>query len=436
MSADVSQSHQHFYLTYSQTMFSKNSLPKIILLSDEATVSFAYEVEAGDWFQKNFDVIRCQTAREAYDVLVANRDSVTALVSQNKSGWQAYSELDKLPNYFKRRWYHFNDYANHGKEVYDAISFAELTGEINPLYSFITPLYNTNLKYFEHLYNSLAYQTINDWEWVLLDDSPEPLEWVKELAKHDIRLRYFRLDPVSGGNIGSAKQRAFCLARGNWLIELDHDDMLPYWCLHYLKEAIDEFPECGFFYSDTTDIDGDNKFIIAQYGEGFAYGFCNSYVTEDPDGNALPSNDTAEINSATIRHIVGVPNHFRCWRRDVYFKAGMHNPNLRIADDYELVVRTFLETIFCHIKYPCYYQRFDGGNSQDANGGVNRADIQRRVYLIAEAYNELIHNRMEELAGEPSWDPSSAERTIAMNLPETEPIWVNKIFTPAFLYNK
>ena len=53
--------------------------------------------------------------------------------------------------------------------------------------------------------------------------------------------------------------------------------------------------------------------------------------------------DSPNINPYTIRTIYCQPNHIRCWKSDVYRKIYGHNYNYSIADDYELVVRTFLE---------------------------------------------------------------------------------------------
>jgi hypothetical protein len=106
------------------------------------------------------------------------------------------------------------------------------------------------------------------------------------------------------------------------------------------------------------------------------------------------------INPKTIRHIVGVPNHVRAWRRDVYFQIGGHNRDLSIADDYELIVRTFLHTKMCKIAELGYIQFIhDSGDAQNSHD-IARKDIQRRVKTIREHYNDDIANRFEELGVE------------------------------------
>jgi hypothetical protein len=103
------------------------------------------------------------------------------------------------------------------------------------------------------------------------------------------------------------------------------------------------------------------------------------------------------INPKTIRHIVGVPNHVRAWRRSTYFEIGGHNRSLTIADDFELVIRSFLYSKICKIPKLSYiqflYNNSGGRNTHD----LSRADIQRRVRTIAAHYNEDINKRFKEL---------------------------------------
>ena len=106
------------------------------------------------------------------------------------------------------------------------------------------------------------------------------------------------------------------------------------------------------------------------------------------------------INPKTIRHIVGVPNHIRVWRKLIYHQIGGHNRRLSIGDDYELLVRTFLSTRLMRIPKIGYLQ-FIYSNQNAANThDTARADIQRRVRSIAGFYNEKIKERFEELGVE------------------------------------
>ena len=88
-----------------------------------------------------------------------------------------------------------------------------------------------------------------------------------------------------------------------------------------------------------------------------------------------------------------MPNHVRVWRSDVYRKIGGHRQDLPVADDLELIIRTFLETRIIHIKRMLYIQHFKLGSTVD----LNSFDINRRARLIRDFYNLKIHRRIEEL---------------------------------------
>jgi hypothetical protein len=112
------------------------------------------------------------------------------------------------------------------------------------------------------------------------------------------------------------------------------------------------------------------------------------------------------INATTLSHIVGVPNHFRAWRRAAYHAAGGHSPGLFVADDYELILRTFLATRFCHIQKLGYIQHETTGvNSQDSR----RPEIQRLVRWIWGAYRAQVVERCERLVKDGEKNPEHLE---------------------------
>ena len=384
--------------------FTKNSSYKIIRITDDNNIVLTFDTYY-QFEKRNFDIINIPDDSTLKDIILAQPD-IDAIVIQYKDNKNHYLPvLNTLPEYYKRRIYKYDTEQNYGIDLALKINESELSGYINPMFSFVTPLYNTNIEYFKKTYVSLCSQTINDWEWVLVDDSPEPLESIKDFLASikDVRVRYYRIAPTNG-NIGLSKWRGNCMSKGKWLIELDHDDILMYWCLEFIKNAIKKFPNNKFIYSDNSTIDENDNVTPCQYGDNYTFGlgYGHSYDSQTPDNKTIRTDSSGPMNNACIRHIVGVPNHFRCWERNFYFSIGGHNQYLRIADDYELLVRSFLKTRFTHIMNCCYAQRFDGNNSQyqtceDSDGQGNIADIQRRVRLISIFYDKQIHERLIEL---------------------------------------
>lgn len=414
--------------------FKTNSSYKIIRLTDDENITLTFDTYYS-FEKRNFDIINLPDCQYLGEHLYLYPD-VDAIVVQykdnNKLSKEDIKTLNNLPEFYKRRLYVFDANSNHGIELALCVNNSELDHHRDPKFSFVTPLYKTKLEYLKKTYTSLCHQTVNDWEWVLVDDSPEPLQDIKDFldSRCDPRIRYYRIAPTNG-NIGLSKWRGNCMSRGRWLIELDHDDIVTYWCLDTILKAIEKYPDNKFIYSDNTTIDEYDNITECRYGNDYEFGlgYGHSYLSRTPDDKiTIRTDSTGPINNACIRHIVGVPNHFRCWERDFYFSIGGHNQHVRIADDYELLVRSFLKTRFTHIMACCYAQRFDGNNSQyqtevDTDGQGNIDDIQRRVRLISIYYDEQIHNRLEELGlKDDKWIPGDPYQTAHvyedLNLPD------------------
>jgi glycosyltransferase involved in cell wall biosynthesis len=262
--------------------------------------------------------------------------------------------------------------------------------------SYFTPIYNIGNKLY-NTYQSLLDQTYSNWEWVIVNDSTDggrSLKVAEKIASKDPRVKVYDFREKSGGNIGDVKWKCCTLAKGYLLAELDHDDLLVPSCTMDLFKASKKHPEAGFFFNDTLEVN--EQWESQTYPDGFALGY-GKYRSEEYNGNIMSIATQHNINPKTIRHIVGVPNHVRAWRRSTYFEIGGHNRNLTIADDYELVVRTFLKTITCKIPKLGYvqflYSNQNGQNTHD----LARADIQRRVRTISSYYNEQIADRFTNL---------------------------------------
>jgi glycosyltransferase involved in cell wall biosynthesis len=283
---------------------------------------------------------------------------------------------------------------------------------LNPVYdlsdfnhkkvSFFTPLYNTPQRSIERTARTVLNQTNPNWEWVLYDDSSneaDALRLKKFFASlNDSRVKYHRFSTVSGGYIGKAKRRAASLCVGNYLAELDHDDLL----MPDIAEKILANGEgFDFIYSNCASVrvgDDDSLSLGEYYGEaGFAmgYGAYRDTVSVNPlTGWAQEFKEciVAPVNPKTIRNIVGMPNHIRVWNRKFYESIGGYNPDLLAADDYELFIRSFLAGgKFLHLDSLGYLQvEYDTRSSWRYNG-----EITVLTNAIAVANDEKIKAEFE-----------------------------------------
>jgi hypothetical protein len=132
----------------------------------------------------------------------------------------------------------------------------------------------------------------------------------------------------------------------------------------------------------------------------FDFGYAgHSWV--EADGKKYLAHWYPDINPLTIRFNISMPNHIRMWERSLYYKIGGHNKLTPVADDFEIIVRSFLHTRFIHVKKMLYLQY----NNRNSTVDNNSVDINRRARLIRDHYDERIHKRIQEFGLEDwYWD--------------------------------
>lgn len=211
--------------------------------------------------------------------------------------------------------------------------------------------------------------------WESLRDQEINFEWLVGINGNvdranipsDPRVKVVELGEWKG--VGDAKRRLCFEARGEFLLELDHDDVLAEGALKKVIEAFSD-PEVGFVFSDTAEwVDATG----APFTYDPAYGW-SSYPCE-VRGRKLLGTVSRPANAQFLSQILFAPNHVRVWRSSVYKELGGHDPSLNVADDYDLVVRSYLITKFKHIPEALYgYRRRADGNNTWL---IHNAEIQK-----------------------------------------------------------
>ena len=273
-----------------------------------------------------------------------------------------FTTLYALPYHERKRWLHYKSPA----EIQPANLFywwLKLTDPLpenkiipythfssdTPLVSVFTAAYKSKEK-IQRPYRSLLNQTYTNWEWVIVDDSgDDDATYNRDLLPlDDPRVRRYRQD-YRNGYIGATKRYAAGLCTGEILVEVDHDDELTSDCLEKIVNTFKKHPECGFAYGDCAEpYVGSNYSNWYGWDCGFGYDVYYRVWVHEMNRWQNVLRNTA-INGTTIRHLVGLPNHPRAWTKDCYHLLGGHREELLVADDYDILVRTFLCT-----KYVCY----------------------------------------------------------------------------------
>lgn len=280
-----------------------------------------------------------------------------------------------------------------------------------PLLSIVTPTHNP--KWLDDCWASLKLQTYSKFEWLISvnDKSGKRLRvqqlagLVRSIVGDDPRVKILEdLSPFS--HVGQRKAFAFGAATGEAIIEFDHDDILTPDALGEIAKAFTD-PEVGFVYSDfadfqqgAADLQGNLTYRHPEVRPGWLISGMSFYDAEI--GGVRPGKyecvHAPEPTARVVSHIYTAPNHVRAWRRSVYEAIGGHNPEFAVADDHELICRTYLATKFCHITKPLYLYRITGENTWAQNVG----NIKEASDRLQNEYLEQLVLRECNLLGVPA----------------------------------
>lgn len=294
------------------------------------------------------------------------------------------NEIEYIPNVMniitermRNRWIHYNEILSidefNSSVNYCFIHNCTLKREnIRPIFSVFTSTYNSYHK-IKRAYNSLIAQSLKDWEFVIIDDSPddEHFNFLRKLMINDSKVRLYRRSENSG-NIGNVKNEAISLCRGKYVLEFDHDDEILPFVLENAADYFDKNEDVGFIYMDCILLyeNGSNHF----YGDFISKGYGSYYCQKYRDKWVYVYN-TPNINNITLSHLVCCPNHPRIWRKTALIQAGNYCELLPVCDDYEIILRTALTTKIAKIHKLGYIQYMNDNNNNFSlirNEEINR----------------------------------------------------------------
>lgn len=125
-----------------------------------------------------------------------------------------------------------------------------------PLFSILTPVYETPAEVLQAMLRSVRRQRCTDWELCLVDDaspSPHVGEILARAQSRDPRVRVRRRE--TNGGIVAASNDTLEMARGEFIVLLDHDDELHRNALSLVAEALRTNSEADYLYTDEDKID-------------------------------------------------------------------------------------------------------------------------------------------------------------------------------------
>jgi O-antigen biosynthesis protein len=221
-----------------------------------------------------------------------------------------------------------------------------------PTLSVFTPSHDP--RFLDECLDTLAHQTFLGFEWIVVLNGGA--RWTPSYLPEWCRV--YVCDELRG--VGAAKSYACARAEGEYLVELDHDDLLTAAALELIVDEFESRPSLGFVYSDGAQITEDGGY------EGSEWAVANGwhYHDETVDGRKVRVVDSLEPTPHNVSYIWFAPNHVRAFRRDIYEQVGGYDPDRDILDDQDLMCRLYQATEFGHIRKPLYFQRVHDGNTQ------------------------------------------------------------------------
>ena len=330
-------------------------------------------------------------------------------IYHNKKPYAIYTYGDGniwkyLPSIFevRKKWVHLNILPDN-LDIIPCIFSGIIKHQFDshhPLLSVITTTYNSKQK-IQRPWKTLRNQTYTNWEWIVWDDSEDnkTYENLLEMQKKDLRMRVYKA-PKHSGIIGEMKRLASGVAYGSFIIELDHDDEIHPDLFKWVVDASKLHNEADFFYCDSAQL-YERTLKTHSYGDFFGYGYAShANVWSEMHNQWVISTIVAPPNAITLRHLIGMPNHIRVWKTELYDRVGKHNPRLSVSDDYELLVKSYLHGKWCHIRACGYYQyRNEDGNFTFIRNSL----IQHNVKHIYNHYKSQLPQPVKNFRIEPAW---------------------------------
>jgi glycosyltransferase involved in cell wall biosynthesis len=330
-----------------------------------------------------------------------NRIKVFCTIGGPVDEW--LSLFGSFPYLARRRWIHYEEMNKFNPTSIPYCLIAGRTSETHPpLISVMTTTFHSGEKLKRPL-ESLNSQTYNNWEWVVWDDSKDDVTWkqLERLALEDMRIRIYKAPHC--GYIGEMKRRSGALCQGDWIVELDHDDRITPDLFQTIVEIGKKYPKAGFIYSDFYNLseDWESPQLFGDF-PAFGYGW---YFKEWARGKFHYVYYAQSFNPTTATHIVGVPNHVRAWKRDVYEAIDKHYEDLAVVDDYELILRTFLHDCeWVRIPRPVYAQYNNTGGNNFTY--IRNALIQHLTKHTWQVYGNRVQEKFKKLGYAPCEYPS------------------------------
>ena len=202
---------------------------------DVSTQGKLWNVLKPERFNENIELIK----KEGFRTLV---EQIKKEINPQYSDYDAWIRAKELSNRQKK------------EQKKDSAKFA-----YRPLISIVIPLYNTPIPYLKKIVESIQKQTYDNWQLCLADGSSttDVERFINRRYKNEQRITYKKLK--KNGGISANTNEALRLARGEFILLADHDDIILPQALCEIVKVLNEHPETEIVYTDEDKISMNGK---------------------------------------------------------------------------------------------------------------------------------------------------------------------------------
>ena len=234
---------------------------------------------------------------------------------------------------------------------------------LQPKISIVMPVYNPLPKYLKAAIESVLRQDYKNWELCIADDcSPgeKTGKLLRAYAMKDNRIKVtFRTE---NGHISACSNSALESASGEYILFMDHDDLLSRDCLFEVLKHINAHPEHDLIYSDEDKVNEAERHTEPHFKPDWA------------------------PNSLLSRNYLG---HVVVMKKRLVDKVGGFRLGFEGSQDYDLLLRaTEATTQIGHIPKVLYHWRIHGKSAAQSE------DVKPYAYIAAKkALEEALQRR-------------------------------------------
>ena len=125
-----------------------------------------------------------------------------------------------------------------------------------PLLSIVLPIFDPEEEYLKLTIKSVLNQIYQNWELSIVNDASTKSfikPYLNDLADNDERIKVIHRE--TNGHITKATNEGVAASRGEYIVFLDHDDLLRSHSLMRIVQQINKNPRAGLIYSDEDKVD-------------------------------------------------------------------------------------------------------------------------------------------------------------------------------------